>query len=202
MKKQIRKSVFETNSSSSHTLTVQRRSDYMNWELDDFKSKQLVYESQPLFDVELLYKKDILSSGSKLAIIIGLLNSFVCDRVTERLSPYKHIKSESFELFDLSVYGYIRDVLKEIYDIDFLWKGWTDIEPLEYLWLDESSGETLYSVMQMVLGDEVNIIDDESYYRVENKVIEVLNNEELFKRFLKNCLTDKTIIFVSEYEEW
>lgn len=196
--KKIRKNVFETNSSSSHTISISKKEPFMNWELESFRGKTLVYRNDNLFDCSLLHNDACTTTGTKFTLLLGLLNAFIDDDDVKDMLGL----NENESVFNLDMYSWISTFLKEQFDIEFIWNNWNGNEEIDGTWLDESKGETLYKLYNYVYNINDTTNEPRPYNYMELKIIEVLKNENDFIDFLEKFILDENVVLIDSYGEW
>lgn len=201
MKLQIRQSVYETNSSSAHTFTVTKREAYMHWKLEDYKNKTIKIcnpEWEPLFNPENLQNQIIHTSGCKLVFLIGILAEHL-ECSAEFFVDNKDKTKEN--VYDLPFLKWIKEEVKALHCIDLDYESGIETYPyLEPIWFDMSTYSVIAPLMREVLSqnDQLpsNYMDDKEIVR------KVLNDEDLFRSFVRTWLTNDDIVVIDEYEEW
>lgn len=198
MKVTIRNSVFETNSSSSHTFTVAKRENYMNWKLEDYRGEKMCIGDEKynkLFDPELLRNKIVHSSGCKLCFLIACLGEYLECLEEKLFSGTKKITKK--DVFGIPFMKWLKEIIKEFYQVELDYDCSSDCYPyIEPIWFEESPYDVLGEIMEMTLKD-----GERSEFRAEY-VESILNDEKLFKDFVIQFLNNEEVVVVDEYEEW
>lgn len=101
MKRQIRRGVFETNSSSTHSVSIYNRGK--------LQYSDIPRESEIILDGSYSYGTDIFDELGKLNYIVTMLASII-----ERKCDYDEMKIESFdEMVGLNWFKWLAEVVKE-----------------------------------------------------------------------------------------
>lgn len=201
MKLQIRQSVYETNSSSAHTFTVTKRESYMHWKLEDYKNKTIKIcdpEWKNLFNSEKLQNQIIHTSGCKLVFLLGILAEHL-ECSAEFFVDNKLLSKD--DVYNLPFLRWLKEEVKALHCIDLDYESGINTYPyLEEIWFDMSTYSVIAPLMREVLSQDENLsvtgMDDKEIVR------KVLNDEDLFKSFVRTWLTNDDIVVIDEYEEW
>ena len=94
--KKTRIGVFETNSSSSHSVSFgNEKPPFLNWKLEDYAARHLEFSNEPsdqvhtaLFDPDNLQGRTLTSSGEKLTWLISVFGELL-DYHTQKFFPEK-----------------------------------------------------------------------------------------------------------------
>ena len=139
MKRQIRQSCFETNSSSTHAICIATNSEYVFPDSVDFKFGEFGWEV------------DKLSSRSERADYLYTCLAYVGD--LEKIKEYLSFISKTLHKHDIDVY--FEDFRIEISDYDGEIHTW--ISPKEYCYVDH--GSEALDFVNAVCTDEWLLLD-------------------------------------------
>lgn len=201
MKRQIRQNVFETNSSSSHTVTVSKPKDNLGWKLEDYSGQKLTYGSNTYFDPAELQGKICSTSGTKFSLLFSIINEFIDNLgVPEKIC--EKMKGDDIKLANLPVYTWVQEFLKEKYNIDLVYGFWEDDQEFGQCYLDCDTSVVLWEIYKFAMGiDDGYTYNSYPRFYTEEKFIEVLKDEASFKEFMYKVLSNPDVVLVDEYEE-
>lgn len=176
MKRQIRTSVFETNSSSTHSVSIFSRKTR--------KYSDIPKNTEIIIDGSYEYGTDIFDEMGKLNYIVTMLASIVeykldCDEL-EEMSFNEMVKLNWFE--------WLAEVIKEesntdvIYKCPVSWRG-TPVNNSPYY-------DTTY--------DEDSTIE----YIFTDGDLDIMNNEEKFKERVKEIIYTESIVIEDKENEY
>lgn len=202
MKRQIRQNVFETNSSSSHTVTVSKPKDNLGWKLEDYSGQTLTYEPNDYFNPEELQGERCSTSGTKFSLLFSIINEFIDTYgVPEQIC--EEMKGDDIKLANLPVYTWVQEFLKEKYNIDLVYGHWEDDQEFGQCYLDCDDGVVLWEIYKFAMGiDDGYTYNSYPRFYTKEKIIEVLKDEARFKEFMYKVLSNPDVVLVDEYEEW
>ena len=176
MKKQIRRSVYETNSSSTHSVSI-----YNN---KDRKFEDIPKNSKVVLDDSYTYGTDIFDELGKLNYIVTMLASIAEEKVYD-----DELEINSFEsMINISWFVWLAEVIKEESNTEVIYKNPTyrDGEKFKaFPYYDTTS-------------DENNTI--ESIFCAGD--LDTLNNEWKFKNMVKHIIYDPSVIIEDKENEY
>ena len=176
MKRQIRRGVFETNSSSTHSVSIFSRKTR--------KYSDIPKNSEIIIDGNYEYGTDIFDEMGKLNYIVTMLASIV-----EYKLDYDELEEMSFnEMVELNWFKWLAEVVKEesntdvIYECPVSWRG-TPVSSSPYY-------DTSY--------DEDSTIE----YIFTDGDLDMMNNEEKFKERVKEIIYTESIVIEDKENEY
>ena len=161
MKRQIRYGVFETNSSSTHSVSI-------------YNKNKIIYSDIPKDSTVVLNDEygtgtDIIDELGKLNFVVTMLATIVDNKVYD-----EELEIESFEeMINLNWFKWLAEVVKEesntdvIYECPKYWSG----KPKESVPYYESTYDEHSSIEDIFTDDNPNIMDDEAKFKERIKDI-------------------------------
>lgn len=176
MKRQIRCGVFETNSSSTHSVSITNRRELFYADIPK--------NSEVILDDTFVSGTDIFDEMGKLNFVVTMLASIV-----ENECDYKDLSIESFEeMVELDWFKWLAEVVKEESNTDVIYRC-----PVFY------NGSFKRSVPYYdTTYDEVYAIED----IFTDCDLEVLKDKEKFKERVKTIIYDKSVIIEDKENEY
>lgn len=160
MKRQIRRGVYETNSSSTHSVSI-----YNN-------SKNIPKNSEVILNDTYEYGTDIFDELGKLNYVVTMLASIV-----ERKCDYDELKVKSFEdLINLNWFKWLSDVVKEESNTEVVYKcptSWDGSDKSYQPYYDTTYDE-YDSIETIFVGDDEDTLDNEVKFK--NRVKDIIYN--------------------------
>jgi len=208
--KKTRIGVFETNSSSSHSVSFgNEKPQYLNWKLEDYAARHLEFSNNPsdpvhaiLFDPDYIQGRTLTSSGDKLTWLISVFGRLL-DYYTLKFFPEKFHDNKMDSITREEVFGmnffkwlweicYNHDKLKVMLEFNgndkyFPW--------IQFDYYDNSPRE----IFENMLRDLKKLVPDLEYTDCFDFFT---NNEERFKKSITEFLFNENFIIIDEYEEW
>ena len=176
MKRKIRFGVFETNSSSSHSVTI-------------YNTKERKYSDIPKNSTVIL--DDTYSSGIEIFDELGKLNFVVTllASIVERKHDYDEIEINSFEeMVNLNWFKWLAEVVKAESNTEVIYKC-----PTYY----NGKEKTLVPYYNTTYDDDYNI---ESIFC--DKKLDVLIDETKFKERVKDIIYNPSVIIEDKENEY
>lgn len=176
MKRQIRLSVFESNSSSTHSVSI--RSNFT------IKFQDIPTNSEVILNGTYEYGTDIFDELGKLNYVVTMLASIVEYRVDE-----EDLDIKSFEdMISLNWFKWLADVVKEDCNTDVIYKCPT-----------YSNGrKKLYYPYYNTTSDEDCTIED--IFTDNNP--DILDDEMKFKERVRDIIFNPTTVIEDKIDEW
>lgn len=176
MKRQIRLSVFESNSSSTHSVSIRSNST--------IKFQDIPTNSEVILNGTYEYGTDIFDELGKLNYVVTMLASIVEYRVDE-----EDLDIKSFEdMISLNWFKWLADVVKEDCNTDVIYKCPT-----------YSNGrKKSYYPYYNTTSDEDCIIED--IFTDNNP--DILDDEMKFKERVRDIIFNPTTVIEDKTDEW
>lgn len=176
MKRQIRIGVFETNSSSTHSVSIYNRSKLIFADIPK--------DSEVIIDGTHSTTTDIFDELGKLNFIVTMLASII-----ERKCDYDELEVKSFEeMINLNWFKWLAEVVKEESNTEVVYKC-----PKNYRGEDKSSVPYYNTTW-----DEDNSIED--IFTNDNS--DVMEDETRFKKRVKNIIYNPEVIIEDKENEY
>lgn len=176
MKRQIRLNVFESNSSSTHSVSICSNST--------IKFQDIPTNSEIVLNDTYEYGTDIFDELGKLNYIVTMLASIV-----EYREDHNKLHVESFaNMIELDWFKWLADVVKEESNTEVIYKC-----PTRYDGFDR-----MYSPYYDTTYDEYDSI--EKIFTDDNP--EVLDDEVKFKKRVKDIIYNSAVVIEDKENEW
>lgn len=167
MKRQIRRGVFETNSSSTHSVSIYNRGK--------LQYSDIPRESEIILDGSYSYGTDIFDELGKLNYVVTMLASII-----ERKCDYDEMKIESFdEMVGLNWFKWLAEVVKEESCTDVIYKCPTyyDGSNKSYVPYYDTTYDENDSIESIFVGNGSDVMNDEKKYK--ERVRDIIYNREI-----------------------
>lgn len=164
MKRQIRRGVYETNSSSTHSVSIYNNSKR--------KFQDIPRNSEIVLDDTYEYGTDIFDELGKLNYVITMLASII-----ERRCDCNELKVESFEdMINLNWFKWLSDVVKEESNTEVIYKCPTfyDGRDKSYQPYYDTTYDEYDSIETIFVGDDGDTLDNEVKFK--NRVKDIIYN--------------------------
>ena len=176
MKKQIRRCVFETNSSSTHSLSILSRNTR--------KFSDIPKNSEVIIDGTYTLGEEIFDELGKLNHIVIMLASIV-----EIKCDFDELEVNSFEtMIELDWFKWLTEAIEEESNTKVIYK-----HPLN--WRGEK-------VTWIPFYDTTYDEDETVEYIFTDGNSEIMTNKEKFKERVKDIVYNKEIIIMDKEDEW
>lgn len=176
MKRQIRRGVFETNSSSTHSVSIYNNSNR--------KFQNIPKNSELIINDTYEYGTDIFDELGKLNYVVTMLASII-----ERKCDYDELKVESFEeMINLNWFKWLSDVVKEKSNTKIIYKCPTyyDGRDKTYQPYYDTTYDEYDSIEAIFIGDDND----------------TLNNEVKFKNRVKDIIYNPSVVIEDKENEY
>lgn len=161
MKRQIRRGVFETNSSSTHSVSIYNNSK--------IRFEDIPKNSEVVLDDTYEYGTDIFDEVGKLNYVVTMLASIV-----ENRCYYDELKVESFaDMITLNWFKWLAEVVKEESNTGVIYKcpTYSDGRDKTYQPYYETTYDEYDSIETILAGDDSDTLDDEIKFKERIKDI-------------------------------
>lgn len=176
MKRQIRRGVFETNSSSTHSVSI-----YNN---EKRKFQDIPKDSEIILDDTYAYGTDIFDETGKLNYVVTMLASIV-----ERKCDYDELEIESFEdMINLNWFKWLTEIVKEESNTEIIYKCPTRYDG------KERTSVPFYSTTY----DENDTIED----IFTGDCSDIMDNKTKFKERVKDIIYNPSVIIEDKENEY
>ena len=164
MKRQIRRGVYETNSSSTHSVSIYNNSKR--------RFQDIPRNSEVVLDDTYKYGIDIFDELGKLNYVVTMLASII-----ERRCDYDELKVESFEdMINLNWFKWLSDVVKEESNTEVIYKCPTSYDGSDksYQPYYDTTYDEYDSIETIFVGDDGDTLDNEVKFK--NRVKDIIYN--------------------------
>lgn len=161
MKRQIRRGVYETNSSSTHSVSIYNNSKR--------RFQDIPRNSEVVLNDTYEYGTDIFDELGKLNYVVTMLASII-----ERKYDYDELKVESFEnMINLNWFRWLADVVREESNTEVIYKcpTYSDGRDKTYQPYYDTTYDEYDSIETILAGDDSDMLDDEMKFKERIKDI-------------------------------
>lgn len=161
MKRQIRRGVYETNSSSTHSVSIYNNSKR--------RFQDIPRNSEVVLNDTYEYGTDIFDELGKLNYVVTMLASII-----ERKYDYDEQKVESFEnMINLNWFRWLADVVREESNTEVIYKcpTYSDGRDKTYQPYYDTTYDEYDSIETILAGDDSDMLDDEMKFKERIKDI-------------------------------
>jgi hypothetical protein len=161
MKRQIRRGVYETNSSSTHSVSIYNNSKR--------RFQDIPRNSEVVLNDTYEYGTDIFDEVGKLNYVVTMLASII-----ERKYDYDELKVESFEnMINLNWFRWLADVVREESNTEVIYKcpTYSDGRDKTYQPYYDTTYDEYDSIETILAGDDSDMLDDEMKFKERIKDI-------------------------------
>ena len=176
MKRQVRVGVFETNSSSTHSVSIYNNANR--------KFQDIPKDSEIILDDTYAYGTDIFDETGKLNYVVTMLASIV-----ERRCDYDELEIESFEdMINLNWFKWLTEIVKEESNTEIIYKCPTRYDG------KERTSVPFYSTTY----DENDTIED--IFTGDGS--DIMDNKTKFKERVKDIIYNPSVIIEDKENEY
>lgn len=161
MKRQIRCGVYETNSSSTHSVSIYNNSKR--------RFQDIPRNSEVVLNDTYEYGTDIFDELGKLNYVVTMLASII-----ERKCDYDELKVESFEnMINLNWFRWLADVVREESNTEVIYKcpTYSNGRDKTYQPYYDTTYDEYDSIETILAGDDSDMFDDEMKFKERIKDI-------------------------------
>lgn len=161
MKRQIRRGVYETNSSSTHSVSIYNNSKR--------RFQDIPRNSEVVLNDTYGYGTDIFDELGKLNYVVTMLASII-----ERKCDYDELKVESFEnMINLNWFRWLADVIREESNTEVIYKcpTYSDGRNKTYQPYYDTTYDEYDPIETILAGDDSDMFDDEMKFKERIKDI-------------------------------
>lgn len=161
MKRQIRRGVYETNSSSTHSVSIYNNSKR--------RFQDIPRNSEVVLNDTYEYGTDIFDEVGKLNYVVTMLASII-----ERKYDDDELKVESFEnMINLNWFRWLADVVREESNTEVIYKcpTYSDGRDKTYQPYYDTTYDEYDSIETILAGDDSDMLDDEMKFKERIKDI-------------------------------
>ena len=177
MKRQIRRSVFETNSSSTHSVSIYNKSKLM---FSDIPKNSTV-----VLDDTFVTPTDICDELGKLNFIVRMLASMVDHKIYD-----EELEINSFkQMINFKWFKWLAEVVKEESNTEVIYKCPT---------YSHNGKEVAYSPYYDTVYSDYDSI--ENIFTDDN--LDIMESETLFKERVKDIIYNKSISIGDKENDW
>lgn len=167
MKRKIRRSVFETNSSSTHSVSICHRGKLVHADIPK--------ESVVVIDGKYATGTDIFDELGKLNFVVTILASIV-----ERQCDYDELNIKSFdEMINLNWFKWLAEVIMEDSNTELVYKHPLDWQGKECTWVPyyDTTYDEHYSIEDIFTDDNDSVLTDKDLFKA--RVRDIIYNPEI-----------------------